>query len=437
LIILSRMPVTDQNKREQLEVIRLAYAPMFLLGLPEECLQIFQSGEKLSIELGDDRELAWIYTSMSGYYYYRGGFIEASTYTERSFSIAQKIQDIDLMAHLAPNIARGYFGVGNYPRVIDIVSPVIDMLEKAKREAEYFSQPFNVYSWCCVYKGNSLGLLGNFEEGIAISKKGIGNATELDDRFTLGMCEILFGFLLLLRWALKQGIEHIQNSLKYLEEVKFMMFLNFSHSLLGFAYCYLGDKVTSKKHIEQSLKIMNETGIELFKESAYMNIGMCHYESGDLTSARRFLEEAIGFAQQGTMKIFEGYSLIWLGATLGKMDSPDIETSGKHILKGISILETQRLKAFYSVGYVFLGELYATTDRVNEAHEYLEKAEALFKEMGMDYWLATTYAIYAELYNEAGDQSKAKDHLGKAIEIFKECGVDGRVEKYEKELADL
>ena len=55
----------------------------------------------------------------------------------------------------------------------------------------------------------------------------------------------------------------------------------------------------------------------------------------------------------------------------------------------------------------------------------------------MDYWLATTYAIYAELYNEAGDQSKAKDHLGKAIEIFKESGADGRVEKYEKEQAEL
>ena len=232
-------------------------------------------------------------------------------------------------------------------------------------------------------------------------------------------------------------IEHFQNSLKYCEEVKFTSLSNVSHAMLGFAYSYLGDNVTSKKHIEQSLKIMNETGIELFKDVVYMLIGMCHYESGDLSSARRFLEEAIGFAQQSNLKLVEGYSLIWLGATLGKMDSPDIETSGKHILEGISISEPLRMKPFYSIGYFLLVELYANTGRVNEAHEYLEKAEALFKEMGVDYFLATTYAIYAELYNKASDQSKAKDHLEKAIEIFKECGVDGRVEKYEKELAEL
>jgi hypothetical protein len=37
-----------------------------------------------------------------------------------------------------------------------------------------------------------------------------------------------------------------------------------------------------------------------------------------------------------------------------------------------------------------LGEFYADTGRKKEAQENLKKAEWMFQEMGMDYWLAKT-----------------------------------------------
>lgn len=51
----------------------------------------------------------------------------------------------------------------------------------------------------------------------------------------------------------------------------------------------------------------------------------------------------------------------------------------------------------YSLGYLFLGEIYLNTDRIEAARGNLTKAEGMFQEMGMDYWLERTRRILARL----------------------------------------
>jgi hypothetical protein len=54
-------------------------------------------------------------------------------------------------------------------------------------------------------------------------------------------------------------------------------------------------------------------------------------------------------------------------------------------------------KVLYSLGYLFLGEIYLNTDRIEAARGNLTKAEGMFQEMGMDYWLERTRRILARL----------------------------------------
>jgi hypothetical protein len=53
-------------------------------------------------------------------------------------------------------------------------------------------------------------------------------------------------------------------------------------------------------------------------------------------------------------------------------------------------LDEMKIKPWVSQGYLYLGELYADTGKREKALENLKKAEAMFQEMGMDYWLART-----------------------------------------------
>jgi tetratricopeptide (TPR) repeat protein len=67
------------------------------------------------------------------------------------------------------------------------------------------------------------------------------------------------------------------------------------------------------------------------------------------------------------------------------------------ILKGIKIDEELKIKTYYAPGYYFLGELYADTGQKDKALETLKKAEKLFREMGMDYWLVKTREVLERL----------------------------------------
>jgi len=82
-----------------------------------------------------------------------------------------------------------------------------------------------------------------------------------------------------------------------------------------------------------------------------------------------------------------------LGRTLGKSNPSLIDRAEKSLLKGIKIYEKLKIKAHYVLGYFFLVEMYVDTGRKDKALETLKTAELMFREMGMDYWLAKTRKI--------------------------------------------
>jgi hypothetical protein len=86
-----------------------------------------------------------------------------------------------------------------------------------------------------------------------------------------------------------------------------------------------------------------------------------------------------------------------LGRVAAKTDPMQIETAEQQILQGISLLEELKLPCFSGYGYLWQGEVYAESGRREEALENLKKAEGMFREMGMDYWLAKAQAALARL----------------------------------------
>ncbi|MBC2717816.1 MAG: hypothetical protein HF978_21135 [Desulfobacteraceae bacterium] len=122
-----------------------------------------------------------------------------------------------------------------------------------------------------------------------------------------------------------------------------------------------------------------------------------YLESGNIKHARDSIEETLTLSRKIDSKYIEAKSLILKGRISGKMTPSEMDTAENNILDGLESLETMKLKPDTAQGYLYLGELYADNGQKEKAFENLTKAEGMFKEMEMDYWLERTKKILVRL----------------------------------------
>jgi tetratricopeptide (TPR) repeat protein len=396
--VLTRMPETDENKREQIEVRLLMAGPMTFLNLPEGSFENLREGERLSKELVDEKSLAHFLSLIGQYYALKGGDLLLSIqYSEDAFKEAEKINDIDLMAPVGADLVMLYFWMGEYVKVTDIASKVIALLEKSQRQADFFGRPYNVYSFLHAEHATCSWRLGNFKEGEALFEKGLDFALKIKDIFSLAVSELHHGFDFDFKGDAKAAIEHLQNSIRYCEEGNLVIILGPAWIALGWAYWLLGELETARKHMEKGLKIKIDTGIHFDLGFFYGCSVLVYMDLGDLKKAHRRAEEALEIAQKNHEKTGEGLAWIVLGRVLAKVDQSQDDKAEEFVLKGIKVYEELKMKHFYAYGYLFLGELYTDKGQKDKALETLSTAEKLFQEMGMDYWLAKTHEIQEKL----------------------------------------
>ncbi len=151
------------------------------------------------------------------------------------------------------------------------------------------------------------------------------------------------------------------------------------------------------ERVEKALEIQKALGIELNLSATYCIQGITYFDQGDQEKGLGLLEKAVELALKNNEKGFEGLFRIMLGRILGKTGPNQFERAEESILKGINILEELRLKPNFSQGYLYLGEFYTDIGQKEKAQENLKKAERMFQEMGMDYWLAKTDEVLKRL----------------------------------------
>ena len=166
---------------------------------------------------------------------------------------------------------------------------------------------------------------------------------------------------------------------------------------LGTAVTHLGDPQTGIEYIQEGLKIQSSAGVKSNLFWYYCELGNAHFALGDLKSALDCVTKALQLALENNEKQGEGISRISLGRILAKSDPSQSDKAEESILKGINFMEELRIKPYSSQGYLCLGELYADIGQKEKAQENLKKAEGMFKEMGMDYWLAKTREMFNRL----------------------------------------
>jgi tetratricopeptide (TPR) repeat protein len=395
--VLNQLPDSLDNKRKQIEVILLMSGPMMYLTYPENSLRILEEGVQLCKKLNDKRSLATIYSLLGIYYLHRGKPLEAIKYSEIGFEEPRKLQDLELMAPIARALCASYLAAGKFREISDFGPMVIDLLEKAHKESDLFGAPFNTYSLLCAYHALSLAMLGDIEKATEYFKKGLCAASSIHHLASLAVLEAMFGLMFIIKGDGANAIMHFQNSIRYFEESKTVLIFAVSWSGLGSGYYYLRELEAARKHIGKGIDLTNRGGSGWWKSFHYLYFSKTHFDLGDQKRSQSSIEEALKISQKNSEKHIEGASWAFLGRILGKTDLSQSDMAVEYILKGINILDDLKIKPWCAEGYLYLGELYSSTGNKEDALNNLRKAESMFQEIGMDYYLSKTQEILSRL----------------------------------------
>jgi class 3 adenylate cyclase/tetratricopeptide (TPR) repeat protein len=395
--VLNQLAETETNKKEQISARLSIFSPMRLLAYPQGSLKILEDGAKLSKEMGDTKNLVMFYSLIGKYFAFKGDPLRGRKYQEECFVEASKINDIDIMAPIADDLLTSYGVAGDSYKVVQIVPKVIALLEETKKESEFFDRTNCVYSDLLAVYGLSLGLMGNIKDGEAYIKKGLKHAHHIGHVYSIGWVEFTYAQFLWAKGDARNCIEHSLNSIRCFEKVKADAYLAWGMMVLGMGYYLQGDLDTALEHAQRAYKIQNNLGIPTLMSFIQWAIGVIEFEGDELKKVSKSFESALAFSQENNEKLSEGMSFVWLGRTVGKMDSLQKDKAEECIRRGIEILKDKKIKPYFSHGYLFLGELYSYSDQREKALEYLKKAEDNFREMEMDYWLDRTQEVLAKM----------------------------------------
>jgi class 3 adenylate cyclase/tetratricopeptide (TPR) repeat protein len=395
--LLNKLPETAENKKEKMDVLYLMGRSFSLMAFPEGALGMLREGERLSKELGNEWYLARFYNLMGFYYSFKGDPQLGMKYSEAAFKEARKNRDIELMAPLAFGLFTSYSTAGEYYKIADIAPEVIDLIEKAERESDFFSMSTTPYSILCSYCGQAMYSCGAFDKGKLFLEKALENAAKRNDLIALGHAETVYGHYYRTKGDWESSMKYFEKGIKHSEEAKFAITSAIAWSGLGSAFAGLGDPETGKRHAEKGLKIHRDSGFEMFLSLAHYLLGSINMELGDLKNARNHVEEALSLSQKNNETGIEAFSWVLLGTILGKTEPLEINKAVECILKGIKIYKELKVKAFYPLAHLSLSELYLNADEKEKALKYLKKAEEMFRKMGMDYWLGKAQEALAAL----------------------------------------
>jgi tetratricopeptide (TPR) repeat protein len=397
--ILNQMPDIEENKKRGIEARLLISSVMTPLGFPEDSLQILQGGERLAQELGDVRNLIDFYSCIGTYHSIKGDVLLGLKYAENAFQEAEKIQDVELVASIGFDLCLSYQATGEYVKIVEMAPSVLALLEKTQKQSGFFGRwyNFNLYSALLSYYGLAMGQLGNFEQGEAYCEKGLRFAIETNNLYSIAFTEFVYGGLLFIKGSGEGVLEHYQNATRYCDQAQMINILGACWAGVGWGYYLLGELEDARKYGENAIKIHHDMDLYTQAYLSYWLLAEVYLTSGELEKARSYAKEALELSQKSNDKITEGWSMIILGRILGRGDKSLSPKAEGQIIQGIATMDELKLKPLSARGHLYLGELYADTGQQDKTFKSLEKAESMFQEMRMDYWLRRTQDVLERL----------------------------------------
>jgi class 3 adenylate cyclase/tetratricopeptide (TPR) repeat protein len=389
---LAHLP-TDAGTRALAVDLRLELrGSLYAIGELEKMHGRLREAETLADQLGDARRRGWVSMHLGEYSRQIGHFREASALIQRAHEIAGTVDDFPLRLAADQYLGMALHALGDYRRAA----------EHERRAAEFprdepapggfgptqAGTPAGFRAVSLGWLARCLAEIGEFDEGIAVGREAVRLAEEIDRPYTLVSACWGLGYLYGVRGDLDSATMLLDRALGAARGAGLTRLLPQVMRALGSAYALMGRAAEGTALLQEALVLSESIHLRVAESSSHVLLGEAHLLAGRpddaFVSGSRALAMARGRGQRGD----EAAALHLLGAVAARREPRELEAIERHLRASVTLAEEISMRPLVARGRLALAELHRRAGHAAAAAPELEAATALFRQMGMRFWLA-------------------------------------------------
>jgi tetratricopeptide (TPR) repeat protein len=388
----------SRSALEQSFEIRLAMRPvLFQLGDARRALEPLLNAEALAERLDDDSRRGRVCAFITSVYTQIGELDEALVAGARALEIAGRLGDLRQRILTTSIIEVAHYYRCDYERVVALAT---DNLAALPAEWIYehlgIAAPTSVYDRCFLVM--SLTELGRFTEAAKYEAEAIRIAEPTQHAYTLGMAYRAACTLSLLKgeWATARSLN--EQCIAALRPANVILLLPGAVAASAWVSAQVGEVSEALNRLQEGEQLVERRAVGATAPQLgwdYLALGRANLLIGRLDEARRLGDRAVksSLRQPG----FAAHAFHLLGDVATHADRFDDKAGESHYRHALALAEPRGMRPLVALCHFGLGKLHRRTGDREEAQEHLNAAMAMFREMGMTYWLEHAEAELRQL----------------------------------------
>jgi class 3 adenylate cyclase/tetratricopeptide (TPR) repeat protein len=313
---------------------------------------------------------------------------EALAVGRRALEIAERQADLRLRIVTTDYLEQAHFWRGDYEKVAALVAENLAILPE-DAGGEFFGNvaPISVYdrNWLV----QSLAHLGRFAEAATYAAQAIRFAEASRHPNSIGIAHYAAGMVHLLQGDWTNALSFIEHPIALYRAGNFVMVTRTAICSSSWVLAQLGDVGQAQSRLregEQLIERYSASGVVGYLGWTMHSLGRASLLLGRLDEAQTLGERAIAAVPEHIGVAAHCQHLLADVAT--HPDRFDAERGEARYREALALAEPRGMRPLVAHCHLGLGKLYRRTGDQAKASEHLSTATAMYREMGMEFWLA-------------------------------------------------
>jgi predicted ATPase/class 3 adenylate cyclase len=383
---LAHLPETRETAEQGIDLRFDLCNALYFYGELERCAALLREAERLARTLDDPQRLGWVHLHMSQNFFFMDETTLQRTSAERARAIGQTLADVPLQVAATYLLGTACIDFGDYRGAESLLAEVVRSLEGdlARERCGLFGFPAVMSrAWLT----RALAERGAFAQGLVYGQDAIRLAEALGHLHSMSYACWLVGYLHGLKGDFAEAVPLLERGLEVSRETHLVALSTHNAWVLGDVLVRSGRVAEGLDLLEWSREVRRPFGTAFSFSRFLVDLGEAYLVADRLEDARTSAEQAFTLTREQGQRGHEAYALRLLGEIASHPDRPDAAAAEAHYGAALALASELGMRPLVAHCHLGLGKLDRRIgDRV-KGDEALATAIAMYREMGMTFWL--------------------------------------------------